>query len=364
MLKTRDYNEIIRRNKAFVNMETVDRPLLGIWVGSEMPLELYKKASEIFSSFKGSVIVPEAINPKDFLNDFDRLFLEHEQVGDDLFWPAAPLVGFPWMEAIVGARVYASSQTYWTTPFLDSLDRIDDIGFSLENKWLQKLVEFEEVLVEHARGRYPVATSSVPMRGPGDMMGAALGQERLCLELYDNPEKIKKLTSIYTDIWIRIANAQIEKIPKFHNGYVVAWYSIWTPEVCGYMQEDSLAYFSPKLYREILLENHIRLANSFTYPLMHLHPQSLYCLKDLYQIEGIKIIEIGRDLYGPSIFELLPTLREVQKHKPLVIWGHLTQEEIRTLLNELSPNGLCIYPIVKSVEEGKFLLKKIKDRKI
>ncbi len=97
---------------------------------------------------------------------------------------------------------------------------------------------------------------------------------------------------------------------------------------------------------------------------MHLHPQSLYCLKDLYQIEGIKIIEIGRDLYGPSIFELLSTLREVQKHKPLVIWGHLTQEEIRTLSNELSPVGLCIYTIVKSVEEGKFLLKKIKERKI
>lgn len=240
-----------------------------------------KKASEIFSSFRGSAIVPEAINPKDFLNYFDRLFLEYEQVGDDLFWPAAPFVGFLWMEPIAGAPVYASSQTYWTTPFLDSLDRIDDIGFSLENKWLQKLLEFEEVLVEHARGRYPVATSCAPMRGHGDMMGATLGQERLCLELYDDSEKIKKLTSIYTDIWIRVAKAQVEKIPKFHNGYIVAWYSMKIPEVCGYMQEDSLAYFSPKFYREILLENHIRLANSFTYPLMHLHPQSLYCLKDL-----------------------------------------------------------------------------------
>ena len=364
MLKTRDYDEIICRNKAFVNMEPVDRPLLGIWVGSEIPLQLYKKAAEIFSSFNGSAIVPEAINPQDFLDDFDRLFLEHEQVGDDLFWPAAPLVGFPWMEAIVGAFVYASSDTYWTIPYLDHPDKLDEISFSFENKWFQKLLEFKEVLIEHAEGRYPVATSPVPVRGPGDMMGAALGQERLCFELYDNPEKVKKLASIYTDIWIRVAKAQIEKMPKFHNGYVVAWYSVWTSDVCQYMQEDSLAYFSPRFYREILLENHVRMANSFQYPLMHLHPHSLYCLNELYKMENLKVIEIGRDLFGPSIPELLLTLKEVQKHKPLLIWGDLTREEIRQLLNELSPQGLCIYPVVKTVEEGKSLLKKMKERKI
>ncbi len=67
MPKMRDYDEKIRRNKAFVNMEFGDRPLLGIYIGSEMPLELYKKASEIFSSFKGTPIVPETVNPRRFL---------------------------------------------------------------------------------------------------------------------------------------------------------------------------------------------------------------------------------------------------------------------------------------------------------
>lgn len=360
----RDYGEIVRRNRAFIHMEPVDRPLLGIWIGSEMPLELYKRAAEIFSSFKGLPIVPEAINPKDFLNDYDMLFGEHEKVGDDLFWPAAPLVGFPWLEAICGAPVYASSQTYWTTPYLDSLEKTDEINFSPQNKWFQKLLEFVEILIEHAKERYPVATSPAPLRGPGDLMGAALGQERLCLELYDNPEKIKKLASIFTEIWVKVAEAQLRKIPKFHNGYVIAWYSIWTPDTGGYLQEDSLAYFSPKFYKEILLENHTKMAGCFKYSLMHLHPNSLYCIGDICRIENIKIIEVGRDRFGPSIFELITVLKEVQKYKPLLIWGNLTQEEIRLLLNELSPNGLCICPVVKTVEEGKTLLKKIKERKV
>jgi len=360
----RDYNEIIRRNKAFINMEPVDRPLLGIWVGSYIPLLRYKKAAQIFSSRKNSRIVPQIINPQDFLDDFDRLFLEHEKVGDDLFWSAAPLEGFPWMEAIVGCSVYASSDTYWTEPYLNSPDEIDKIKLSSENKWLQKILEFREVLITHAQGRYPVATSFTPVRGPGDMMGAALGQERLCLELYDNPENVKRLASIYTDIWIKVAKAQNKQTPKFLNGYVVPFYNIWAPDVCQYMQEDALAYFSPKFYKEILLENHIKIANSFKYPLIHLHPDSLYCLKELYKIESLKIIEINKDLFEPSIFKLLPTLKEVQKHKPLLIWGDLTKEEIKELLNILSPGGLCICPVVKTPEEGKDLVKKMKEKKL
>lgn len=195
------------------------------------------------SSHKESAIIPETINPQDFLEDFDRLFLEHEQVGDDTFWPASPLHGFPWMEAIVGCPIYASSDTYWTRPYLDCWEKLDEISFSYDNKWFQKLLEFKEVLIEDARGRYPVATSVCPMRGPGDIMSAALGLERLVLELYDNPENVKKLASIHTDIWIKVAKAQIEKTPKFYNGYTVALYSVWTPDVCIYMQENALAFF-------------------------------------------------------------------------------------------------------------------------
>jgi hypothetical protein len=364
MSKTRDYDEIIRRNKAFVHMEPVDRPLLGIWVGSEMPLEQYKRASEVFSSFKGSAVVPETINPKDFLDDYDRLFLEHEQVGDDLLWSASPLIGFPWMEAIVGIPVHASQATYWTTPCLNSWDELNEVNFSLENKWFQKLLEFKEVLIEHTKGRYPLATSFAPVRGIGDMMSAALGQEKMILELYDNPDNVKKLASIYTDIWVKVAKAQIEKTPKFHNGYILAFYNIWTPSYCQYMQEDSLAYLSPRFYREILLKNHIKMVNSCGYSFMHLHTDGLYCLDELYKMENLKIIDVTRDLVGLSAFELLPVLKEIQKHKPLLIWGDLTREEIKELLNALSPRGLCICPVVKTLEEGKDLMRRMKKKNL
>ena len=90
----------------------------------------------------------------------------------------------------------------------------------------------------------------------------------------------------------------------------------------------SLGALSPRAFREVLLKNHTRILNGFEYPLIHLHPNSLYCLQDLYRISNLKVIEINKGFFGPSIFELLPTLKEVQKHKPLLIWGDLTKEEI------------------------------------
>lgn len=364
MSNMRDYDEIVRRNRAFVNMEEVERPLFGIWVGSYMPFQMYKEAADKFSFSNQLLVTPEALNPKDFLADIDRLFGEHEQVGDDLIWAATPLIGFPWMEAIVGCPIRASSDSFWAAPYIGSLEKINEISFSPENKWFQKILEFKEVLAEHSRGRYPVATSPSPIRGPGDMMGAALGQERLCLELYDNLEKVMKLASIYTDIWIEANKIQIEKTAKFYNGYVVAFYNIWTPDLCQYGQEDSLEYFSPKFFGKVLLKNHIKIFNSFKYPFVHLHPNSLYCLNDLYKISSLRLIEINKDLFGPSIFKLLPILKEVQKHKPLLIWGDLAREEISELLNTLSPRGLCICPVVETVEEGRDLIKKMKKRNL
>ena len=76
------------------------------------------------------------------------------------------------------------------------------------------------------------------------------------------------------------------------------------------------------------------------------------------------IIEIDIDPSGPSIMKLLPTFKEIQKHNPLLISGEFTKAEIRKLLNTLSPRGLCVNRIVKTLEEGKVLMKNMKERNL
>ena len=362
MRKEHKLEKLVARNKTFINMEEIDRPLYGIsHIGSDLPLRLYEKIGSVLPS--SGLVVPEMINSKDFLKDVDRLVLQHEKAGGDILWPASPLSGFPWMEAIVGCPINVSSGTLWAAPRRCDWQKLEEVNLSSDNKWLQKLLELQTVLTEHVKKKYPVGTSTL-IRGPGDMMGAVLGQERLALELYDNLEKVKALSSVYTKVWVKVAHAQNQLTPKFHGGYVLgASIGLWTPGICQYMQEDALAYFSPKFYREVLLNNHITMSNNFEYSFFHLHPTSLYAVDELIKIKNLTIVEVNREVIGPSIEKLLPVFRKIQKYKPLFIsWRYGTpskipiEAEIRFVLKNLPSKGLCLHFVPKDPEEGIVLM--------
>lgn len=366
--------ELINRNKAFVEMKEVDRPMIGVsLIGSNVPLEQYKRTAMALPS--SGLIRPEMLTTKHFLKcwmqDVEELFLQHEKVGGDILWPAIPFYGIPWMEAIIGCPIYISSHTFWAAPFIHDWNQLGKINSVLEglkeNKWFKTILELKETLITWAKGKYPVSTSTL-MRGPGDMASAAMGQTQLLLELYDNLEKVKNLCSICTKVWIEVAKAQIELNSEFHEGHVVGIWGIWTHEVCQYIQDDALAYFSPKFYREVLLSNHLDMSNKFKCSFFHLHPTNLYAVDELVKMKDITIIEVAREFTPPSVKELLPVLRKIQKYKPLEFcWGYeaahgttqesLIQEEIELLLENLSPKGLCILFVPRDEEEGRRLIK-------
>lgn len=362
MRKKRDLDGIIARSTAFVNREEVERPLYGISrIGSNVPLQRYKQMAKVLPS--NELILPEMITPEDFLKDVDRLVLEQEKVGGDLFFPATSFNGLPWMEAIIGCSVHVSSGTLWAAPRRCDWNQLEEINLSEENRWLQKLLELQVALVEHLKGKHPIGTSTM-MRGPGDMMGAAVGQERIALALYDNFEKVQSLASRYTETWLKVANAQNQLTPSFYKGYLLGgWAGLWMPGMCQYMQEDALAYFSPKFYREVLLEYHRTMTTVAKYSFFHLHPTSLYAIDELVGVENLNIIEVHREIVGPSIEEMLPALKTIHKRKALFIsWCYGTpsalpiEAEIGYVLKHLSSTGLCLHFIPKDVEEGRTLM--------
>lgn len=372
MRKERDLGQIIARSTAFVEREKVERPLYGISrIGGDVPLQRYKQMASVLPS--SGLILPEMITSEDFLEDMDRLVFEHERVEGDLFFPLAPLNQFPWMEAIIGCPINISSGMFWAASCGCDLEQLDEVDLSERNAWLQKLLELQVALAEHFK-EYPIGTSAM-MRGPGDMMGAAIGQERLALALYDSLGKVKSLASRDTEIWLEVAKVQNRLTPLFHGGYLLGgWSGLWMPGMCQYMQEDALSYLSPQFYRKVLLEHHRTMSMSAKYSFFHLHPTSFYAVDELVQLENLNIIEVHREMAGPSIEEMLPTLKKIHEHKALFIsWCHGTpsivsiEAEIRCVLKHLSPGGLCLHFIPEDVEEGKILInlvdKVIKDIK-
>lgn len=358
----RDLNDLLYRNKAFLNRYEVDRPLVGIHIWDPKFRKLYKETNKAIPE-KGEV-KPDAIITENFLKDISRIIAMNENIGGDLFWSIAPYIYIPWMEAIIGCPIYSSETTFYSKPFIDDWDDFynKEIDLSRNNKWLSKLLELQSTLVEYLGDSYPISSSAL-LRGPVDMVSAALGQTRMPLELYDNPEKVGETYSLYANVFINVAKLQNEIASKSKfGGYTVNAYGIWTPSVCQYLQDDAMTFLSPKFYKRLVLKNHIKIVNSFDSIFYHVHPVSLFVIDELLNMEKVCIIEVNREpeTTGPSIKELLPTFKKIQENNKCLLVNFtqgavgldLFKEEIGIICKNLSYKGLCIYAMADDVEDG------------
>ena len=253
----------------------------------------------------------------------------------------------------MGCDVYLDAGCRWTTPFLKDPGEVGGFTYGRENPWFGKLLEFTEALVDEAAGRFPVGEPL--MRGPIDMLRAMLGDNALCLALHDEPEQMQGLIRTCTDVFLDCLQAQLELIPEFHGGYV-CHYGIWAPGTIGYCQLDASVLLSPQEFRQDFLEEYRRVADSFDYPLFHIHSGSLRHTEALLELEGLGAIEVSIDPmpFGPSLEEMMPVFQRIQEVKPLVIAsGPMRRQERDRILETLSRRGLCVGIMV--YEEGQDL---------
>jgi len=352
--------DLFRRNAAFIAREETDRPLVGIHVWERQYRRMYRETNRTIP--EDGEVHPQNVQTDLFLKDIERLLAMNERIGGDLFWPVVPYVYIPWMEAIVGCPIYAIENSFYAKPCIESWDHFTADLDVAENPWLAKLLELQRALLREFGDTYPISSSS-HLRGPVDMMAAALGQTRLPLEFYDNPERVRSMCAAYSRIFVEVATLQnrLSAEARF-GGFTVNGYGVWTPRACQYLQDDGMAFLSPDIYRKFIVGDHRGIARSFDSVFYHLHPVSLFILDELLTFENLRILEINREpeAIGPSIREMLPAFRRTQESgKALLV--NFTQgavgierfeEEVTLLCEELPFRGLCLYVMADDEDDG------------
>jgi hypothetical protein len=329
-----DISELLERHGAFWERSPVDRPLIGLSRGSYFPLTEYNLGVS-----KGPLHA-DMLKPGELLPQYDALFAGEVRMGD-LLWIGCPVWGVPWLEAIAGCPVYVLPEAgvMSARPPEQGISSLPRAQASLDNLWFSKLLEFIDTLSAHSAGRFPISTPL--MRGPGDIVEALLGTTRMVYATYDQPAQVCELALRCADLYLRVARAQLERIPPFHGGYC-NFQKLWAPRWTVMTQQDAAFSFTPQKYRELLLPADKMVIQSFDYTVMHLHSISLHTLDDLLAIDELACIQIVLDPMGPSIDSLLPTFAKVLERKPLVIFGDLSDQALDLLLNTLPPSGLCV----------------------
>lgn len=338
---------LLARHEAFLNLEPVERPLLGFWLGGYYPAEQFPTGTAGWRD--GQELQPEDVSFEPFAADYENLFRIHQQADDDFFYVGSAYWGIPWLEGILGCPVFATGANCRAEACLTELAERPPVKLE-QNPWFQTLRRFTEDLVTFAAGRFPVCPPL--LRGPGDCASAMLGGLPFVMGFHDDPDQMRVLLEHISSTRLAVIRQLQEIIPPWHGTHAAGGYpsKMWCRRPVAYCQEDSAALLSPDLFRQFILPLHREQCQAAEVNFIHLHSSCLYPVDILLENRCYDVLEINIDHPGgssPALPELLPVLKQIQAARmPLLLWGELSPGEWKTLRKELSPVGLSLQPIV------------------
>jgi len=332
-----DIAQRIERHRRFWRREPVDAPLISITRG-DYPWVLH--AVRVQAAQDGGLLIHQNMNVEQMIADIPDSFAQRDpREVDRFFMPAPPSLS--WMEAIIGCPIRVGDESTWSEHPWKDLSQANSLKLDPGHPVFLKLLEYTRALVKQAEGRWPVGQTH--QRGPIDMVAALIGDSELCYAIYDDPGHFQLAMERCTDIWLAVAKAQFDLIPRWHGGYVVNHGALWCPGTVTATQIDASALLSPSMYAQHVLPHDRRIFASVDFASIHLHSGSMHTAEILAHEKDLKAIECALDLpAGPSVADLIPVFRMVLEHKPLIVDGPVTLDEALLLVEKLPFPGLSL----------------------
>ena len=261
----------------------------------------------------------------------------------DLLCVADPYGKVPWVEAILGVPVRATIHggSMRTHHFIDSLQGWESLKSHRNKSWFNLLMLLTELMASRSNGRYAIVQPT--MRGPTDLAEAILGPVSMSYAMYDEPQRFMHFLDEVTTVFIDVLQELLRRFSSIAGGYVSP-FGIWAPGTVVRTQCDASVFLSPDQYAHFFLPHDLRICQSVTYSFMHLHSVSLHTIDSLLAQDRPYAIQITVEAEpkGPSLHQMLPTLRRILSAKPLLLEGQFTEDQVHWLQDQLPNGGLAI----------------------
>ncbi|NNF47807.1 MAG: hypothetical protein HKN69_13665, partial [Desulfofustis sp.] len=350
---TDSMDQKIEQHRKYWNREDTQRPLVSVTIAEDFFFSRhYSSAKSLLEP--GKLITPDMLDVPAFMSDYERMYNESLLVAQDGFWVGTPYTGIPWMEAMLGCEIQAMEASFVSKPTGATIENFEPKELSPENEWLAKYLEFTRHLVDLSDDRFPVGMPI--MRGPSDMLGALLGQQEMVFALMLHPEKSSAALLNLTECFMKVIKAQEDICDDFHGGRSLGFYNVWAPGKCIWYQEDLSALLSPALFKQMLRPCGEYICKDYDYTAIHLHPSSFFIVDELLEMDQLKVIEINKDIGGPTIAETMELFQKVVERKNLIIWGELDEHDLEIIRKQLPSRGVYIHLIAESVERANQLI--------
>jgi hypothetical protein len=290
--------------------------------------------------FDDAYLEPRLIDPRLFV---ERLKINEESpvLMGDFLRTLAPR-DLCWTQAFIGCPIRVSSGKVWADPFIEDIEKIDAY-MSVNDEWLQKLLEFTSLLIGVSGSRIPVIQPL--FRGPIDMAASALGPDRLCVAIYRHPDLLGRFLDFCAEVFIDAFKKQLNMLPRFEGGYG-CMYGIWAPGPICRTQADYSVLVSPRDYEKVFLPYDLKVIKASEYSVFHLHSATIHIAEKLLGVPELNAIQVSIDYparaFSPPVKDLLPIFKRIQEEKPLIINGPVSRGDLQLIQRELPPEGLAL----------------------
>lgn len=270
-----------------------------------------------------------------------------------VFWPN---LGPNFYAALYGAELGFRDVTSWSPPMICDWADVDNLKLDLSNPYAKKIDDLTRCALEKCTGKFMVGYTDLH---PGlDCVMVWRGSQQLCLDLYDQPEQVKKLAHLAINDF-EIIFDHYDSLLKAKRQLSVSWMGIPSFGKMHIPSCDFSAMISSDFFIEFSLPALRRETAHTTHNIYHMDGKGVAKHLDIILSEpGVHAIQwvqgVGDD---QPILQWIPLIKEIQAKKPVIV--DLQPHELEPFIEQMKPEGLFLWIATTSEEEELAIIKRL-----
>jgi len=298
-----------------------------------------------------SIINPEAAKARpgkllDLLDDPPQWIAEREKqlVAEirtmDMLPAIRPDIGPVSVGAFLGAPLHLKpkEETAWQDSIIEDWEALPDLTIHPDNPWLAKVMKLTELTARKGKGRYLVCTPD--LSGPMDILASLRGSEDLCIDLFEEREKVIQTAFSLISAWEFVFNRFYESTVMNGTGltqWVGAWSNVpFTTPTC-----DFNALIGHKDFMEVCLPSYEEQCSRAGRVCFHLDGPDAARHHEALAKSNLTAIQFTPGAGTPSALAHVPMFKEfLDAGKPVLV--ATPYHEVDALLKALGTRGVAL----------------------
>jgi hypothetical protein len=259
--------------------------------------------------------------------------------------------------AFFGAPLHFGEVTSWSTPIVRDWGDLEQLRFSRDNPYFQKLKELTRHALERCAGHFLVGYTDLH---PGlDCAAAWRDPQQLCIDMIDSPQQVARLAELAIADFESIYD-HFDALLKTAGQLSVSWMGIPSYGRMHIPSCDFANLISPAMFRQFGLPILQREVRTMTHNVFHVdgkrvarHLDAILSVPEVHAIQWVQ--GVGDD---QPIMQWTPLIQRLQaRGVPVIV--DLSKSELDDFMAAMRPQGLFLWIAADSEDQELAIIRRL-----